>query len=311
MLKRYQPGPALRALVLFLFCSTGSAGTVVSHDAGELHFEEPPQRVVALNWWLVEHLLALGVTPVGVADAEGYREWVAQPLLPDTVKSVGARQSPNLEAIRALDPDLILVSGHLMAAVPALETIAPTLAQTTYEANTNPWNQARQHLLTLGRVLDREAQAEQVIRRAEQDLDRTRRRLADAGLAGQSAFLVRFLDDRRLRIHGDNSMLHQALELAGLSNAWQRTTNLWGFTPGTLADLGGHPDAWLIYIRPWPEADRQRLLASALWPYLPMAQTGQVTGVGPVWTFGGVLSVPSMARMLADQLIEHAGEGHQ
>ncbi|MFL1484607.1 ABC transporter substrate-binding protein [Marinobacter sp. LN3S78] len=308
MLTRYRPGPALRALVLFLFCSTGNAGTVVSHDAGELRFEEPPQRIVALNWWLAEHLLALGVTPVGVADAEGYREWVAQPPLPDSVKSVGARQSPNLEAIRSLEPDLILATGHLMAAVPALETIAPTLVQTTYETESNPWERAREHLISLGKVLDREEQAKNVLQQAEQELADTRRRLADAGLENQSAFLVRFLDDRRLRIHGNNSMLHQALEQAGLNNAWQRSTNLWGFTPGTLADLGGHPDAWLIYIRPWPEADRQRLLASNLWPYLPMAQSGRITGVGPVWTFGGVLSVPLMARMLADQLIDGNGE---
>lgn len=302
MLIRRRPGPALRALVLLLFCTSTSAGTVVSHEAGELRFEEPPQRIVALNWWLVEHLLALDVIPVGVADAEGYREWVAQPPLPDSVKSVGARQSPNLEAIRSLEPDLILVTGHMKAAVPALETIAPTMVQTTYSDDSNPWHQARQHLLSLGRVLDREQQAEAVIARADQDLADTRRQLSEAGLAGQTAFIVRFLDDRRLRIHGDNSMLHQALEQAGLVNAWNRTTNLWGFTPGTLADLGGHPDAWLIYIRPWPEADRKRLQASNLWPYLPMASSGRVTGVGPVWTFGGVLSVPRMAQMLADQL---------
>lgn len=303
MLTGRLPGPALRALVLVLLSFTASAGAVVSHDAGELRIEEPPERIVALNWWLVEHLLALGLTPVGVADAEGYREWVAEPPLPDAVKSVGARQSPNLEAIRSLEPDLILVSGHLMAAVPALETIAPTLVQTTYEVDSNPWDRARQHLVTLGRVLDREQQARAVIRQAEQDLSDTRQQLAQAGLANQSAFIVRFLDDRRLRIHGDNSMLHQALEQVGLVNAWPRSTNLWGFTPGTLADLGGHPDAWLIYIRPWPEADRERLQQSELWPYLPMAQSGRITGVGPVWTFGGVLSVPRMARMLADQLM--------
>ena len=293
----------MRALILILISTTTSAGTVTNHGAGELRFEEPPQRVVALNWWLVEHLLALGVVPVGVADAEGYRQWVDQPTLPDTVKSVGARQSPNLEAIRSLEPDLILVTGHMAAAVPALETIAPTLAQTTYEADSNPWDKAREHLLTLGRILGREERAQAVIAEAEQELAAIRQQLASAGLDGQTVFLVRFLDDRRLRIHGENSMLHQALVQAGLTNAWDRATNLWGFTPGTLADLGGHADAWLIFVRPWPEADRERLEASNLWPYLPMARSGRITGVGPVWTFGGVLSVPRMARMLADQLI--------
>lgn len=293
----------MRPLILMLFSTIINAGPVDPRGAGELRFEQPPQRVVALNWWLAEHLLALGVTPVGVADAEGYRKWVDQPTLPATVKSVGARQSPNLEAIRALEPDLILVTGHMAAAVPALKTIAPTLVQTTYEADSNPWDRAREHLLTLGRLLDRESRAEDVIARAEQELAHIRQRLAASGLGGQSAFLVRFLDDRRLRIHGANSMLHQALVQAGLANAWDRATNLWGFTPGTLADLGGHPEAWLIFIRPWPQADRERLEASSLWPYLPMARSGRITGVGPVWTFGGVLSVPRMANMLADQLI--------
>lgn len=301
-------GPALRALVLLLLSFGASAGTVVSHDAGELHLEASPQRIVALNWWLAEHLLALEVTPVGVADAEGYREWVVEPELPESVKSVGQRQSPNLEAIRALEPDLILVSGHLMAAVPALQSIAPTLVQTTYEAESSPWDRSREHLITLGRVLDREPQARRVIREAEQDLAATQQQLSEAGLGGQKAFIVRFLDDRRLRIHGDNSMLNQALEQAGLNNAWDRPTNLWGFTPGTLADLGGHPDAWLIYIRPWPEADRERLQASPLWPWLPMARNGRVAGVGPVWTFGGVTSVPRMARMLAEELMAGDGE---
>lgn len=308
MLTGKRPGPALRALFLMLFSLSANAGVVVKHDAGELRLEHTPQRVVALNWWLVEHLLALGVTPVGVAEAEGYQKWVAEPPLPEGVKSIGRRQSPNLEAIRALEPDLILVSGHLMAAVPALQAIAPTLVQTTYAADSNPWDRAREHLVTLGKVLDRETKARQVIAEAEQNMAQTRQRLADAGLVDQPAFLVRFLDDRRLRIHGDTSMLNQALEQVGLHNVWRRPTNLWGFTPGTLADLGGQPDAWLIYIEPWPEADQQRVQSSDLWPWLPMARHERVTGVGPVWTFGGAVSVPRMAEMLANQLIHESLE---
>jgi iron complex transport system substrate-binding protein len=258
---------------------------------------------VVLNWWLAEHLLALGITPVAVAEREGYDRWVGYPRLPDSVKSAGRRQSPNLEAIRSLNPDLILVSSHLQAAVPALRNIAPTWVQTTYEAGSNPWTKARENLLALGKRLGKEARANAILEEADHSLMATRERLQQAGLAGQPVYLVRFLDDKRARIHGDNSMLSQALEQVGLNNPWQEKTNLWGFTPGTLADLGGAPDAWLVYIRPWADADRERLQNSALWPYLPMARTHKITGVGPVWTFGGVLSVPRMADMLADQLI--------
>lgn len=308
---RLSSGPALRALIFLLFCSPLNADIVIEHEAGATRFEQPPERIVALNWWLAEHLLALGVTPLAVAEKEGYMEWVGEPALPDSVKSVGRRQAPNLEAIRALEPDLILVTGHLSAAVPALRKIAPTVVQTTYEADSNPWLRARTHLLTLGKLLDREERAHEVLEQADQSLTATRDQLREAGFDRQPVFLVRFLDDRRARIHGENSMLHQALVQAGLSNAWHRSTNLWGFTPGTLADLGGEPDAWLIYIRPWPEADRERLQSSPLWPYLPMAKTGKITGVGPVWTFGGVLSVPRMAQMLADQLLQDPTESKE
>lgn len=299
-------GPLLGVLLLLL-TGLAHAVTVVEHEAGELRIDTPPQRIVALNWWLAEHLLALGVTPVAVAEKEGYAQWVSEPALPASVKSVGRRQAPNLEAIRALEPDLILVSGHLMSAVPALERIAPVLVQTVYQADSNPWLRAREHLLTLARLLDREARARAVLARAEDRLARQHQRLAQAGLADQPVFVVRFLDDRRLRIQGRNAMLHQALEQIGLHNAWTGKTNLWGFSPGTIADLGGVPGAFLIYLKPWPESDRQRLQSSPLWAYLPMATSGRIAGIGPVWTFGGVLSVPRMAAMLTEQLLANSG----
>ncbi|WP_247116104.1 iron-siderophore ABC transporter substrate-binding protein [Marinobacter sp. S6332] len=308
MLVSKRSGLVLRALAFMLLSFTASADGLELHNVGDQKPSAAPKRIVALNWWLAEHLLALGVTPVGVAEIERYRQWVVEPQAPESIKSVGRRQAPNLEAIRSLKPDLILVTGHLEAAVPALRAIAPTLVQTTYEPDSNPWVKAREHLLALGKILDLEDKAQAVIAQAEQDLAATREQLLEAGLAGNTAFIVRFLDDRRVRVHGANSMLNQALEQAGLTNAWDRPTNLWGFTPGTIADLGGEPDAWLIYIRPWPEADRERLQASGLWPYLPMARSGRIIGVGPVWTFGGVVSVPRMARMLADQLLQGAQE---
>lgn len=38
-----------------------------------------PKRIVALEWLPVELLLALGITPYGVADVPNYRLWVNQP----------------------------------------------------------------------------------------------------------------------------------------------------------------------------------------------------------------------------------------
>lgn len=48
-------------------------------------------RVIALEWRPAELLLALGVTPLAIADAPKYRSWVAQPALPPSVLDVGLR----------------------------------------------------------------------------------------------------------------------------------------------------------------------------------------------------------------------------
>ena len=53
----------------------------------------PPDiaRVAALEWLPIELLLALGVTPLAVADVHNYNLWVAEPKLPAAVVDVGQR----------------------------------------------------------------------------------------------------------------------------------------------------------------------------------------------------------------------------
>ena len=48
-------------------------------------------RVAALEWLPIELLLALGVTPLAVADVHNYNLWVAEPKLPAAVVDVGQR----------------------------------------------------------------------------------------------------------------------------------------------------------------------------------------------------------------------------
>ncbi|WP_236743945.1 ABC transporter substrate-binding protein [Marinobacter similis] len=92
--------------------SDGS-GTNLATRAGPCELDEPPQRIVALNWAATEALLLLGVTPIGVADKTGYATWVREPVLPDHVPNIGTRVAPSLEAIAELEPDLIVTSSEM------------------------------------------------------------------------------------------------------------------------------------------------------------------------------------------------------
>jgi ABC-type Fe3+-citrate transport system substrate-binding protein len=95
---------------------------------------ENSQRVIALEWTYVEDLLALGVQPVGVADIEGYGNWVNVPIaLDESVADVGTRQEPNLERIAELAPDLIITASFRAANnYDELTAIAPIIAFDPY-----------------------------------------------------------------------------------------------------------------------------------------------------------------------------------
>lgn len=165
----------LTAALCWLISPSLHAGTW-SHEAGSLTLEETPQRVVALNWAATEALLLLGVKPVGVADHDLYSYWVRDPEMPEGVHGLGARSAPSLEAIARLEPDLIVTSGELAPAISQLQQIAPLYVISVYRQGSDPYSSAREMLVTLGEMLDREQRARQVLADLDAELEQLRRR---------------------------------------------------------------------------------------------------------------------------------------
>lgn len=142
------------------------------------HAAPRPLRVVALEYNLVEMLLALGLTPVGVADLKGYRRWVGlgQQTLFGCV-SVGTRQQPSLEAIAALRPDLILgVDFRHQPLLPLLSRLAPTRLQAS-DRTGNGLALMRQDFRQLAVWTGRSQAAESELARLDDCLSRLRGQL--------------------------------------------------------------------------------------------------------------------------------------
>ena len=78
--------------------------------------------------------MAVGVQPVGMADIQEYHNWVnIDAELSADVVNVGGRQEPNLEAIAALEPDLIIgISFRHDGMIADFEKIAPTVIFNPY-----------------------------------------------------------------------------------------------------------------------------------------------------------------------------------
>lgn len=97
---------------------TGADGETVAVPAG-------PERVVTLSEPTLDGALALGVTPVGTVSGRGQSgppSYLAEQAA--DIPIVGAVAQPNLETIKGLDPDLILVDGtSVNNNPPLLETL--------------------------------------------------------------------------------------------------------------------------------------------------------------------------------------------
>ncbi|MCZ2104850.1 MAG: helical backbone metal receptor [Burkholderiales bacterium] len=107
---------ALRAfLALFMLCAGSAwAGYALTDDAGQVtRFDAPPARIVSLLPSLTETVCALGACErlVGV---DRYSNW---PESVRTLAQVGGGLDPNVEAVVALRPDVVLIGTSSRASV--------------------------------------------------------------------------------------------------------------------------------------------------------------------------------------------------
>ena len=77
-----------------------------------VELDKPAERIAVLEWQQIEDALTLCVTPVAVSDAEGYGTYVSAETIPDGVADVGTRGEPDMDALFAADPDLIIIEAH-------------------------------------------------------------------------------------------------------------------------------------------------------------------------------------------------------
>lgn len=196
-MSRTTPGRAVLLVAALLVAGCGSdAGDDTTPDAGEgsasgafpvtvetafgdVTIQDEPTRVVALGWSDAETALALGVQPIAASDwlgfgGEGVGPWAEG--LYDEAPEIIETLEPNLEAIAALEPDLILDtrSDATRDRYDSLSQIAPTIGQ---PEGVGPYQTSwQQQLQMVGEALGRGEEAAELRAEVEQEF-------ADAAVA--------------------------------------------------------------------------------------------------------------------------------
>lgn len=167
---------ALAAAALAVLVAGGGVGTwmftredtpaytaqTVAHEHGEATLSARPNAIVAAGPGDGDAVLSLGVQPAAiVASPGGLPSWEKDLITGDTQVLAGADPAQ----IAAAKPDLIIDTGDIDAATyRALADVATTI---TRAPNANEWTWQTQ-LQWVGRILDRNEQAEQLIDDAAQ-----------------------------------------------------------------------------------------------------------------------------------------------
>ena len=143
----------------------------IEHTFGETTIEEQPERVVVLGWSAQDTVYALGLEPVGMpaypfgGGDDGVLPWNDEYYDPEVTTLLDTADGPPLEAIAALQPDVILApyEGFDETVYDSLSGIAPTVAYPG-EPWTTPW---RDQTRMIGEALGRSDEAEQLIAEAD------------------------------------------------------------------------------------------------------------------------------------------------
>ena len=290
-----------------------SAGErIVTHALGETTIPTTPQRIVALEWTYVEDLLALGIQPVGVADIEGFNDWVKLPVALDpTVVDVGDRGEPNLETLAQLNPDLIIAPLFRVAdTYEELSAIAPTVIFDPYptDETVTQFDEMRQTFLQIADLAGRTSEGEAVLAKLDEKFAAARSQLDAAGQAGERFVLAQAFggDAVQVRIFTDNAMAAEIVAQLGLENGWEGAFDQYGFTTVSVETLPELEDVNFFYVVQDDNDVFARDAIRPLWENLTFVQNGNAHPLGgDTWLFGGPLS----AELLIDKVVNLLAPG--
>jgi iron complex transport system substrate-binding protein len=272
-----------------------------------VELDEPAERIAVLEWQQIEDALTLCVAPVAVSDAEGYSTYVSAEQLPEGVVDVGTRGEPDLDALYAADPDLIIVEAFsadddIIAQLEKRDV--PVLATVGADASDQIGNM-KQVFSMIGEATGRTERAEQVLEEFAEHLAEAQQQVADVDLPTKE-----FLSfdgwveggNVVVRPYGQGALFTELGQQLGLTPAWTDEIDeaygsggvdpSYGLAQTDIEGLTAVGDANLFYSDDaTPDSYVAELEKSSIWASLPAVVEGRAHAFpAGVWGAGGPLS---------------------
>ncbi|PTA42413.1 ABC transporter substrate-binding protein [Micromonospora sp. RP3T] len=274
----------------------------ISHAMGATKVPAAPKRVVVLDTDKIDTALSLGVTPVGAATAGEAKSWPtyfgAEKLT--GITEVGVLTEPDLEAINALKPDLILGSKFRQEKFyDELSAIAPTVFTEKVGVT---W---KENFLLDGRALGKEQEAKDLLATYEKRAKDVGAKLGDPG--ARKVSIVRFIPGN-IRVYGPDSFSGIVVGDTGLGRPERQRLDGKEDKRFDLvsAERVNEVDGDVVFVTAYGEkaaAEQAKVTAGSLWQGLSAVKAGRAHVVSDeTWMTGiGVTA----ANKILDDLEKH------
>jgi len=273
---------------------TKSGSYTVEHAMGKTEIKGTPERVVILTNEGTEALLALGVKPVGAV-----KSWLGDPWYDhikeqmEGVTEVGTESEPNLEAIAALQPDLIIGNKMRQEKIyEQLNQIAPTVFAETLKGD---W---KENFMLYAKAVNKEEKGNEVMEEYNKRIEELKGKLGDK--LNEKVSIVRFMAGD-VRIYHKDSFSGVILEQLGFARPESQNVNDFaetGVTKERIPAMDGDILFYFTYEQGDGEATKveKEWINDPLFKNLQAAKQGKVYKVNDViWnTAGGVLAANLM-----------------
>lgn len=195
----------------------------VIHAQGVTTVAELPTRTVVFDLAALDNLHALGVEAMAVPDANFTGELAHY--ADARYAKVGTLFEPDLDAVRALSPDLIIVGDRSAPSYEALAQIAPTVDLTP--STDNFFEDAVAGIESMGRLYDRQAQATTLVAELRELRDRVMARAQ-----GQDGVML-FALNGNASPHAPGARFGTPLDVLGLTSTLPALETPWVRTADT------------------------------------------------------------------------------
>ncbi|MCC7366291.1 MAG: iron-siderophore ABC transporter substrate-binding protein [Dehalococcoidia bacterium] len=266
------------------FGTTAAPGVfprTITHATGTTELKTKPVRVLPIDSGELDSVVQLGLKPIGYLD---YNAALMPPHLVEAlkdVKTVGTLAEPNIEAIAALKPDVVLTTKVRHEKIAdTLKAVAPTIFGVTTGV---AW---KYNFALHAQALGRESEADATVRAYE---DRIKKLNAALPKTRPTVSVIRVLNNN-IRYYQRANYSGTILADLGFPRNASQNVDDFALLNQSLETLGQHADADLIIVSPTegPEgAFYKQMLESPLWKNLNAVKNGNVLVVlDDVWMAG-------------------------